>query len=77
MASICNNEQVLFGVMSGHDRKILSLSVDQQAHAVARMVHDLADLSGRGKTVALEDRGFIEVTEDGSTFIKERLNSIG
>jgi hypothetical protein len=25
-ASICNNEQALFGVMSGHDRKILSLS---------------------------------------------------
>ncbi len=25
----------------------------------------------------LEDRGFIEVTEDGSTVIKERLNSLG
>jgi CRP-like cAMP-binding protein len=25
----------------------------------------------------LEDRGFIEVAEDGSTIIKERLNSLG
>jgi len=25
MASICNDEQVSFGVMSGHDRKTLSL----------------------------------------------------
>jgi hypothetical protein len=28
-ASICNNEQVFFGVMSGHDQKILSLSAFQ------------------------------------------------
>jgi len=25
----------------------------------------------------LEDRGFIEMAEDGSTIIKERLNSLG
>ena len=30
MASICNNEQAFFGVMSGHDRKILSLSAKPQ-----------------------------------------------
>ena len=27
MASICNDERASFGVMSGHDRKTLSLSV--------------------------------------------------
>ncbi len=26
MASICNDERALFGVVSGHDRKTLSLS---------------------------------------------------
>jgi hypothetical protein len=25
----------------------------------------------------LEDRGFIEMTEDGSTVIKDRLNTLG
>ena len=40
MASICNNEQALFGVMSGHDRKTLSLSLHRDAfRQVARHVH--------------------------------------
>ena len=33
MASICNNERALFGVMSGQDRKILSLSEVEQHRA--------------------------------------------
>ena len=44
---------------------------------------DIAKMVGASREMVsrvmkdLEDRGFIEVTEDGSTFIKERLNSIG
>ena len=31
MASICNDERAAFGVMSGHDRKTLRLSVTEPA----------------------------------------------
>ena len=35
-ACICNEEQVCYGVMSGHDRKTLSLSVESLASGFAR-----------------------------------------
>ena len=34
MASICNDERASFGVMSGHDRKTLSLSVPGATNVV-------------------------------------------
>ena len=44
---------------------------------------DLAKMVGASREMVsrvmkdLEDRGFIEVTEDGSTVIKDRLNTLG
>ena len=40
MASICNNEQVFFGVMRGMNRKILSLSA-QRFDQIDVLLHGL------------------------------------
>src|SRR5207249_3064617 len=48
MASICNDERTLFGVMSGHDRKTHSLSLSDQA---ARRDRDGARAARRNRWV--------------------------
>ena len=53
MASICNNERALFGVMSGNDRKILSLSRE--------MRHDLAQQPVEALTAEQVHHALIEV----------------
>jgi len=48
MASICNAEQVRFGVMSGHDRKTLSLSA-QVATAAGRVAIFCCSLTSKAR----------------------------
>ena len=52
VASICHHEQALFGVMSGHGKKILSLSVVAQHNL--RKLGDADDVEeGRNQTVCV------------------------
>lgn len=52
VASICHHEQALFGVMSGHGQKILSLSVVAQHNL--RKLGDADDVEeGRNQTVCV------------------------
>ena len=62
MASICNDERVRFGVVSGHDRKTLKLSG-----------HGLQHAPGAGRGIAEQLLSGAWQTLDLSAFSPQRL----